>query len=142
MKREILVPLILSFLGLLFVIINIILFFLKSNGWLISKKLKVGALILSLSGIFGCGSPPQRSCYRMPPSTEYLDSIKNIEKMDSIKTAENQKRIEDSIAKEEKRKKDSIARKKHIKKDSIVEPSCYKMPPQKTCYAPVKKQSD
>jgi hypothetical protein len=141
MKREILVPVVLFFLGLLFLLINIILLFFNRNTWLISKKLRIGALILTFSGIVGCGTPPQRTCYEMPPSKEYLDSMESVKKMDSIKAVENQKRINDSIAKEEKRKKDSIARKKHIKKDTIVEPTCYKIPP-KTCYAPVKNDNN
>ncbi len=143
MKREILIPLLILILGLLFIIINIVIFCSKGNSWLISKKLKIGAMILSLTGIIACGSPPKVSCYEQPPSKDYIDSIANARKQDSIKTAKEQKQITDSIAnaQEEQKKIDSLAKIKHKKKPPVIKPTCYK-PVQKTCYAPVKKQPE
>jgi hypothetical protein len=129
MKKEIVFPVLLIILGILFILINLIVFISKGNGWFIKQKLKVGALILSLSGIFACGSPPKVSCYDQAPSKEYTDSIAIVKRQDSIKNAENQKQIEDSIANvmKEQKKKDSLAKIKHKKKPPI----------RHTCYKPV-----
>lgn len=129
MKKEILIPLSLLLLGFLFIIINLIVYLSKGNSWLIGKKLKVGALILSLTTVFSCGSPPRVTCYDPAPPKEYTDSIAEVKRQDSIKEAEKQKNIEDSVAlaNEKQRKKDSIAKIKHNKK-----------PPEKhTCYKSV-----
>lgn len=119
MKKEILVPTLLFFLGLIFIIINIILYFSRGNSWLIGKKLKIGAMILSLSGIIGCGTTPQPTCYEVPPSKEYLDSLADIRKKDSILALE--KKIIDSLNVVEKQKFDSLeaAKKEHFLIDSI-----------------------
>jgi hypothetical protein len=133
MKKEILIPVLLLLLGFVFIIINVIVYVSGGNSWLIGKKLKIGALILSLTGIFSCGSPPKPTCYELPPLKKYIDSMANVRKQDSIKEAEKQKLVDDSIANiNEQRKKDSLAKIKHKKKHP-----CY-MPPKKTCYAPVK----
>jgi hypothetical protein len=142
MKKEILIPILLLILGLMFIIINIIVYLSKGNNWVISKKLKLGALILSLTSIFSCGSPPKPTCYELPPSKEYKDSMANIRKQDSIKDAEKQKLIDDSIANvNEQREKDSLAKIKDKKKPPKIIHPCY-MPPKKTCYAPVKINKD
>jgi hypothetical protein len=142
MKKEILIPVLLLMLGFVFIIINIIVYVSKGNSWLIGKKLKVGALMLSLTGIFSCGSPPKPTCYELPPSKEYIDSMANVRKQDSIKEAEKQKLIDDSIANVNKqREKDSLTKIKHKKKPPTIIHPCY-MPPKKTCYAPVKINKD
>jgi hypothetical protein len=139
-KKEIIIPLILVCLSIVFVLINVLVFFSKGNHRLIKEKLKVGALILTLSSIVACHTMPKPTCYDVTtiPSKEKTDSIANAIKQDSIKLAKNEKRLNDSIsnANEEKRKKDSIA---NIKSDTI-QPTCYKMPPQKTCYAPARNK--
>jgi hypothetical protein len=104
MKKEILIPVLLLFLGLIFVIINIIVYFTKGNTWIVSKKLRVGALILTLTSIVACHSVPKPTCYdvAISPSDGNSDSI-------AVNT------------------KDSIAKIQPIKPDSI-RPTCYEMP--------------
>lgn len=140
MKKEIIIPLFIVLLGFLFVIINIVVFLTKGNSWFIHKKLKVGALILTLTSIAACHTAQTPTCYKTSTTIDNSDSTEYMRIKDSIQFAKNQKHIDDSIANvnEEKRKKDSIANIKVIKGDSI-QPTCYKPPPQKTCYAPVRK---
>lgn len=143
MKKEILIPLVIMILGLIFVIINIFVFFSKGNAWFIKKKLKIGALILTFTSIAACHTIHQPTCYDVTAvePTENMDSIANAKRQDSIKMA--QKHINDSIANanNEQRKKDSIAKIKPVKGDSII-PTCYKAPPPKTCYAPPRNQKE
>ena len=145
MKKEIFIPVLLAFLGLVFIIINIIVFFSKGNAWYIHKKLKVGALILTLTSIAACHTAQTPTCYKTSTTIGDSDSTEYMKIKDSIQFAKNQKHIADSIANanEEKRKKDSIANIKINKGDSI-QPTCYKPapPPTKTCYAPVRKNPD
>ncbi len=145
MKKEIVIPVLLIILGLVFVIINALVFVFKGNPRLIKRKLKVGAMILTLSSIAACHTIPERTCYKVSisPIEDNNDTISIANKEDSIKIVNNQSRINDSIAKinEENRKKDSIANIKSIKGDTI-QPTCYKMPPQKTCYAPVRNKPE
>ncbi len=144
MKKDILIPLVIISLGLIFVIINIFVFLSKGNEWFIKKKLKIGALILTLTSIAACHTIHQPTCYDVTvvKPTENEDSIANLKRQDSINMAQNQTRINDSIAKanDEQRKKDSIAKIKPVKGDSIV-PTCYKPPPP-TCYAPPSNHKD
>jgi len=137
MKKEYSLPLILAVLGLLFITINIILFFSKANKKLIRYKLKTGAMILSITALASCGSPkePAPTCYS--EAVNDYDSLANIKKQDSLAGIEKQKRIDDSIqaSLEEQRIKDSILKKK---KPPVVNPTCYK-PVQKTCYVKVKQ---
>jgi hypothetical protein len=114
MKKEILIPVLLMFLGVVFVIINIIVYFTKGNNWVVSKKMKVGALILTLTSIVACHTVPKPTCYdvAITPSKDYTDSIAAANKKDSIK----QMQINDSIANINKIRMDSIR------------PTCYEMP--------------
>jgi hypothetical protein len=136
MKKEHIFPVLIIALGLVFAIIDILIFFSGGNAWLISKKLKIGAMILTLTGILACGSHPRPTCYDTAPPKEYLDSIENVRKQDSILKAEKEKFKEDSIAdaEKEKQKKDSLVKVKH-KKKTPVKPTCYKpVPPRLSCY--------
>lgn len=137
MKKEIIIPVFIGLLALLFVIINIAVHLTNGNHWLIKKKLKLGAMILSLTSFFACGSP-RPTCYDTAPSKEYTDSIENVKKQDSLNNLVKQQIINDSIAKaEEKRIADSILKAKYIKnhkqfpKDTI---------PVRMCYKPTSKQ--
>jgi hypothetical protein len=66
MKREIYMPILLIFLFIAFLMASGMVLFIKAKpGW-IKAKLKIGALILSLTAVASCGSP-QVSCYEMPP---------------------------------------------------------------------------
>jgi hypothetical protein len=133
MKKEILIPVLLIFLGLIFVFINIMVFFSK-NRWFISRKLKVGALIISLTGILACGVPSNQESdhYIKNPPEESIakqkkqDSIK--EKIDSISIANKNDSI--NKANKLKHKKDSIFKIKTKKKVKIV-PTCYDPVPDK-----------
>jgi hypothetical protein len=144
MKKEILLPVLIIFLGFIFVVINIIVFFSKGNAWAINRKLKIGAIILSLTTILGCvGSHTDNdtTCYKTKRSDNY-DSINKInQKRDSILNAEKQKQIDDSIAKiNEKKEKDSITKIKHLKINH-VKPVCYGAPAN-TCYTQVAPKKD
>jgi len=116
MKKEILIPALLLLLGLLFIIINIIVYFTKGHPWIVSKKLKVGALILTLTGIVACHTIPKPTCYEPVQTKDNNESNDNLNKKDSINTAKNKKQKDDSIAKINS-----------IKRDSII-PTCYEMP--------------
>lgn len=111
MKKEILVPALILFLGLIFIIINVIVYFSKGNTWLISKKIKVGVLILSLTTLFSCGSSSNHNneptCY-ITPSSKYIDSMKQVKQnQESLLNAEKPKQFTDSII-EEKNKNNKI----------------------------------
>ena len=120
-------------------------FFTKGNAWLIKRKLKVGAIIISLTGIFACSSP-HPTCYetiskKEADSIRLLDSLNKVKELkqnhmdDSISSAKEEKRISDSIDKK-KKKKDSIANIKHKKKPNVIKPICYGAPAN-TCYSQV-----
>jgi len=97
MKKEVFLPLIIILLGFLFVCINLLVYFSKGNAWLISRKLKIGALLLSLTGVVACGSPLRPTCYEQPPSKEYRDSVEKARKQDSINEVAKLKHIHDSL---------------------------------------------
>jgi hypothetical protein len=144
MKKEILLPVLIIFLGFIFVVINIIVFFSKGNAWAINKKLKIGAMILSLTTIIGCGgshTDNDTTCYKTRRSDNY-DSINKInQKRDSIHNAEKQKQIDDSIANVNgKKQKVSIVKIKHSNKNP-VRPVCYGAPAN-TCYTQVAPKKD
>ena len=127
MKKEIFIPALLGFLGLGFIIINIIVYFSRGNAWFIKKKLKVGALILTLTSIAACHTIPQPTCYDVAaPSNEFNDSTANTNKKDSIYKADKQKQKNDSIANINKIRMDSIR------------PTCYEMPAPKNDKPPKK----
>jgi len=137
MKKELILPIFILLLSFLFIIISIFVFFTKGNAWFIKKKLKIGAMMLSLTGILGCGSP-RPTCYDTAPSKKYTDRIENVKKQDSINKLVKQRVIDDSIAMVDgKRIEDSILKAKYIKnhkkfpKDTI---------PIRTCYKPTSKQ--
>ena len=150
MRKEIFIPVILILLGLLFIFINGMVFFSKGNRWFISSKLKVGAMILSLTGILACGSPDRLTCYKTAMPEKERDSIRKSDsiakedkkKADSIYMAEKEKQIDDSIAivNKKKQKKDSIAKIKH-RKINPVRPVCYGAPAN-TCYTSVPPKKD
>ena len=72
MKKEIYIPLILIGLSVAFVVVSFLLWLSRGNDALLKKKLRIGALIISLSGIaLGCWS--ERDC-----STCYLVAQENV----------------------------------------------------------------
>jgi hypothetical protein len=132
MKKEIIFPVILIILGLIFCVINMLVYFTKGNHHIIRRKIKVGALIISLTGILACGTSPTQktTCYSDSVSTNKKDGFNQ----DSIKNAEKQRQTDDSITnvKEKQQKKDSLAKKNHKKKPPVAKPVCYRQ----TCYTP------
>ena len=61
MKKELFIPFIVAGLGVAFLLISLLVFLSRGNGALIRKKLKIGGLIISLSGLAaGCPGP---TCY-------------------------------------------------------------------------------
>jgi hypothetical protein len=72
MKKEIYIPLILIGLSVAFVVVSFLLWLSRGNDSLLKKKLRIGALIISLSGVaLGCWS--ERDC-----STCYLVAKENL----------------------------------------------------------------
>jgi hypothetical protein len=72
MKKEIYIPLILIGLSVAFVVVSFLLWLSRGNDTLLKKKLRIGALIISLSGIaLGCWS--ERDC-----SSCYLVARENV----------------------------------------------------------------
>ncbi|MDD3626457.1 MAG: hypothetical protein PHV06_03990 [bacterium] len=69
MKKEIIIPIYLFGISILFIIVSFLLFLSGGkNAKLLSKKLKLGALIISLTAALGCTpiNPHVTSCY-VPP---------------------------------------------------------------------------
>jgi hypothetical protein len=76
MKKDIMIPLGIFLLVLFFGIISMLVFFRPKTA-LIRLKLKVGALLLSLTFMASC-APPQPTCYEvaaLPDSTAQNDSL-------------------------------------------------------------------
>jgi len=120
MKKEILIPALLVFFGLIFIIFNLMVYFSRGNALFIAKKMKVGALILALTSIAACHIVPKPTCYDVAaPPNENNDSIVNAKKQDSINKANKQKQTNDSIANINKIRIDSIR------------PTSYEMPAPK-----------
>lgn len=107
----------------MFVFTSFIVFVSKGSKSIIKKKLKAGAMILTLTGIFACNHQ-RPSSHVNSFFKEYSDSIKSQRKLDSIQKAAKQKHIDDSTSnvKEKKREKDSLAK---MKNKNPVRPVCY-----------------
>lgn len=80
-KKEHIIPFVVSILSVAFVTISVLLYFDKNNKWLVSRKLKLGGLMLTLTAIISsCGgeTPEQEDivkCYKVTMN----DTITNIE---------------------------------------------------------------
>lgn len=72
MKKEILIPLLIALITLIFLIVSFLVW-LKPSPWLTRLKLRSGGLILSLT-LFAACSPPQASCYEMAPADSLKES--------------------------------------------------------------------
>ncbi len=78
MRKENFIPIALVFLGIIFVVISLIVFFTKGKScYFIKKKLKVGALIISLTAILNGNSLSadynhKKTCY-MPIHTDEFE---------------------------------------------------------------------
>jgi len=144
MKKEILLAILIIFLGFIFFVINIIVLISKGNVWAINRKLKIGALILSLTTILGCGgshTDNNTTCYKSRRSDNY-DSNNNInQKQDSINNAIKQRNIDDSIANVNgKKEKDSIVKIKQLNNNPVR--PVYNGAPAHTCYTQVAPKKD
>jgi hypothetical protein len=80
MKKEIYIPLILIGLSVAFVVVSFLLWLSRGNDTLLKKKLRIGALIISLSGIaLGCWSERDCvSCYLVIPDNQFIVEDQNI----------------------------------------------------------------
>ncbi|MDD3626455.1 MAG: hypothetical protein PHV06_03980 [bacterium] len=72
MKKEIIIPIYLIGLSLVFVIVSLLLFLTGGkNTKLLSRKLKIGALIITMTAILGCGGSNSQqamvTCYKPAP---------------------------------------------------------------------------
>jgi hypothetical protein len=128
LKKELFFPVFAAILGIVFILICIAVWLNKGkNPALLRRKLRIGALILSLTAVASCSSP-QVSCYELPP-------VKDTNKTDVVDTIKK-----DTIPK--KVKKDTLLKK--VKKDTIK--TGQQKPKdtgwqdiRKTCYMPVRK---
>ncbi len=68
MKKEVLLAVVVIGLSLAFVVVSVLVWLCRGHPWLVRKKLRLGALLLALTGITsGCGSGDQSSnCYMVP----------------------------------------------------------------------------
>ncbi len=123
MKRDLLIPLAVLFLMLIFGLISLLVYF-RTSPKLIKYKLKLGALLLSLTVISSCGSNSQQleTCYK---SATTLDSVQS--------TTKNNRAISDTT-------NHSATPKKKGEKQIQAEPldTIIKEPYNQTirCYAP------
>ena len=64
-KNNILIPLVLLVLGIVFAFISFLVFITKGNPFFVKKKLRVGAIILTLTALISTGfsSCAKRTCY-------------------------------------------------------------------------------
>lgn len=100
LKREIVIPLFVLLLFVVFFIVGLLLF-MSPNRKLINARLRIGALILSLTFIASCG-PPEVSCYEVasyPQDSTSTDSgaakpVNTVENQDSIIPVKNPKNPE------------------------------------------------
>jgi hypothetical protein len=71
MKKELYIPLILIGLSVVFVVVSFLLWLLRGNDSLLKKKLRIGALILLLSGT-AVGYSGCWSCYFTLPDNRFV----------------------------------------------------------------------
>jgi hypothetical protein len=127
MKKEILISVLIILFGLIFVVINILVYITKGNPRFVKRKLKIGAMILSLTSILACNSHYGTTCYKTAISKEQSDSLR---KVDSLAIIKEKKKDSINKAENQKLKNDSIANIKTMKRDTII-PTCYEMPAPK-----------
>ena len=108
MKNKVITPIINLLTGFVFVCINVLVYCSRGNRWLISKKLKVGAVLLSLTGIIACGGSDtsrEDTCYKTvnPHPKVSIEKVRVREKdsmrkakQDSIRDAAKQKPVQKS----------------------------------------------
>jgi hypothetical protein len=119
-KREIYIPVLLFFLFITFLLAGAMVYISKARpGW-IKTKIKIGAIILSLTTAVSCGSP-EVTCYKTP-------SVK-----DSGQIKDNDTVKKDTIL--PKVKKDMIKSHKSGAKDTGWQDT------RKTCYMPVRRDT-
>ena len=99
MNNKVITPLINLLTGLVFVCIDALVYCSRGNRWLIGKKLKIGAVLISLTGIIACGGSKtsrEDTCYKTanPHRKDSIEKVRGREKdsinkakQDSIKTA-------------------------------------------------------
>jgi hypothetical protein len=64
MKKELYIPLVLIGLSVAFIVVSFLLWLSRGNDSLLKKKLRIGALILTLSGVAtGCWYSEEVTCY-------------------------------------------------------------------------------
>jgi hypothetical protein len=75
MKKELLIPLVIIILSIAFIIVSIIVYITNANSNWISRKIKIGALLLTLSG--STIMPKEiNKCYEMPPGRIFIGAVK------------------------------------------------------------------
>lgn len=115
-KRELFYPLLAALLGFVFILISFAAWLdQRKTKKLVKYKLRIGAIILSLTTFAACGQTPQPTCYEMP-------AIKDT----------NQAKVGDSV------KKDSIQGNVIKDKQGNENPkdTLNQVPPV-LCYAPI-----
>jgi len=66
MKKHLLIPVSLIVLSLLFLFFSFLVYISRNKASLIKKKLRIGALLLGMTGLSlsSCSTPPMRTCYK------------------------------------------------------------------------------
>ncbi len=111
------------FLRLGYYLVNAIVYVTNGHTWFVRKKIKMGALIVFLTGMFACNSPKTEqvpaTCYEPKVTDKIDDSINLVKKQhdDSLAKVAEELRIKDSIAK--------VKQKTKTKKPKIIEHKCY-----------------
>ena len=73
MQKEIFIPIYLIFLSIVFITVSFLLYLTNGkNSKLLAKKLKIGAMIITLSAVIGCSGsstpePVMKTCYKPAP---------------------------------------------------------------------------
>jgi hypothetical protein len=127
MKKEIIIPVFVFLLTIAFAFVALLVFITRANPALIKTKLKLGALILSLSGLMSCGLN-QPSCY------EPLVKKDTLKVTDTIPAKKDTVQAKDTLVKVKKIKK---IKKEALLRDTVINESNPKEYQHPTCYIPV-----
>jgi hypothetical protein len=90
MKKELYIPLILIGLSVAFVVVSFLLWLSRGNDSLLKKKLRIGAIILSLTGTaVGCGGCGETCYLKIPDNQFYLEDHGSVGRIELDMSATN-----------------------------------------------------
>jgi len=103
MSKKIVNQLLFIILSATYIFVNTLVILTKGNNRIIRRKLKTGALLLSVSSLIACHTSSKPTCYSVTTLNKPSDSSSVVNK------------------------KDSVIKIQPLKRDSIM-PTCYEMP--------------